>query len=158
MKHHAALALFLFAASLPAAAHNILPGVDWCVGGKAIEIGDIAFGGTDTKSYKQCLIRSAVQPQPFCRLSTSVVSTKPCPAQTCGEFDDDYRAARHLAQNYCDDLPAVTDPDSPYYGMQTVPIFTGPDELTDMSAHHSTYEVDDGVFGACMICVSNSVR
>ena len=132
MKYHVALALTLLAASLPAAAHNMLPGVDWCVGGQAVDIGDIAFGGSDSKSYRQCLVRNAVQPQPVCRLSMHVVSTKPCPAQTCGEFDDDYRAARQLAQNYCNELPAVTDPASPYFGMQAVPIFTGPDELIDL--------------------------
>jgi len=153
MKYRCSLAFALLAASLSVSAHNVLPGVNWCENGKAIEIGDISFGGGDTKSYRQCLIRSTAQS--VCRLSTTVVSARPCPAQTCGEFDDDYRAARQLAQNYCNELAAITDPDSPYFGMQTVPIFTGPDALTDMSAHHSSYEVNDGVYGACMVCVGD---
>lgn len=154
MKYRFHLAFSLFVASLTAAAHNELPGVDWCVGGKAVAIGDIAFGGFDTKSYRQCLARPA--PQPLCRLTRHVVATKPCPAQTCGEFDDDYRAARQLAQSFCSDLPAVTDPDSPYFGLETVPVFTGPDSLTDSAAHHSTYEIQEGVYGACMVCVSST--
>jgi hypothetical protein len=158
MKYRCSLAFALFVASLSASAHNVLPGVDWCVNGKAIEIGDIAFGGDDTKSYKQCLIRNAVQPQPFCRLTYHVVSSKPCPRGICGEFDDDYRGARQLAQNYCDGLDAVTDPNSPYFGFETVPIFTGPDSLTNSAAHHLTYDVDDGVYGACMVCVGTEAR
>jgi hypothetical protein len=154
MKYRCSLAFALLAASLSASAHNVLPGVDWCENGKAVDIGDITFGGGDTKSYRQCLLRGAAQP--VCRLSTTLVLTRPCPAQTCGEFDDDYRAARTLAQNYCDGLAAVTDPASPYYGMQAVPIFTGPDTLTDTSAHHTTYEVNDGVYGACMVCVGGT--
>lgn len=156
MKYRLALAFAALAATSAASAHNVLPGVDWCVGGNAVEVAEFAFGGPDTKSYQDCLIRD--RPESMCRLSTAVVSSKPCPAQTCGEFDDDYRSARHLAQNYCSDLEAFTDPTSPYFGMSPVPIFTGPDNLTNSATHHSSYSVNDGVYGACMVCMMSDGR
>lgn len=148
-----AAALALLLASPLVLSHDTLPNVNWCMDGTAVSIGDIAFGGGDTKSYRQCLIREAIRPIGHCRLSTTVVATRPCPAQTCGEFDDDYRAARQLAQNYCNGL--VADPASPYFGMQTVPVFSGPSALTDNAAHHLTYEVNDGVYGDCMVCITH---
>lgn len=157
-RRHIAFAFALAIASPSVVAHNVLPGVDWCVGGRAVEIGEFAFGGPDTKSYQQCLTRNAVRPEPTCRLSATVVSTKPCPAQTCGEFDDDYRGARSLAWNYCNELPAVSDPASPYYATEVVPVFTGPDSLTDSTSHHFLYEINDGVYGACMVCYMSESR
>jgi hypothetical protein len=148
-----AAALALLLASPLALSHDTLPNENWCMKGTAVPIGDIAFGGGDTKSYRQCLIREAVRPTGYCRLSTTVVSSKPCPAQTCGEFDDDYRAARQLAQNYCNGL--VADPASPYFGMETVPVFSGPASLIDNATHHTTYDVSNGVYGDCMVCIAD---
>ncbi len=148
-----AAALALLLTSPLALSHDTLPNHNWCMDGTAVPIGDIAFGGGDTKSYRQCLIREVVRPTGYCRLSTRVVSSKPCPAQTCGEFDDDYRAARQLAQNYCNGL--VADPASPYFGMETVPVFSGPASLINNAAHHMTYDVSNGVYGDCMVCIAH---
>ncbi|MBL8300619.1 MAG: hypothetical protein JNN30_19950 [Rhodanobacteraceae bacterium] len=154
MKYRVHLAFCLLVASSTAPAHNVLPGVDWCTNGNAVEISRIYFGGGDTKRYQQCIDQKRLQP--FCYLTHHVVAARPCPAQTCGDFDDDYRGARQLAHNYCNDLPALTDPESPYFGLEAVPIFTGPESLTDSATHHSSYDINDGVYGACMVCLPSN--
>ncbi len=69
----------------------------------------------------------------------------------CGVVDDhhdDWHAARLASQFYCDTLVAKDLRGK----MLVVPVVTGPNSFND-EAHHSIYRMDQGLTGACVVCV-----
>jgi hypothetical protein len=159
------IALLLLAAAGPALAHGELPTITACSGHKPTYLGTFGYLEKGLREYKICLTREAGNPwlrngggggsgsgsgqPPVCRVDSIPITMVACPAQTCGEFDDDYRTARALALAACSAyVGAGTDyPD----GGLVVPMFNGPETFLD-DDHHQVYELSDGISGICGLC------
>ena len=161
MNYRSCIALLLFTAAGPALAHNELPTVAACGGQKPVYLGTFNYAEKGLRDYKVCLRREAGnlwlrdaggggnQP-PVCRVNAIQITMVACPAQVCGEFDDDYRTARALALAACTAYVGAGT-DYPEGGL-VVPVFDGPATFLDAN-HHAIYDLADGVSGVCALCL-----
>ncbi|WP_257389590.1 hypothetical protein [Tahibacter caeni] len=146
----------LLLAALPAFAHDPLPDVDWCAGGRVAPKEEFRLGSPDLDRYRICLKQlggrksAGTDEPPACPTSIGPVPTKPCPNQTCGEFDDDYHVAQRMALNHCRRLYSASTSLQSTAG-SVVAIIEGPASILDTS-HHSDYSLSEGVSGFCAVC------
>lgn len=149
----------LLLAALPAYAHDPLPSADWCADGRVRPKEEFHLGSPDLERYRVCLKEIAGRKSarsdggdapPACPTSIGPVPTRPCPNQTCGEFDDDYHVAQRMALNHCRRLYAASTFIQSTAG-SVVAIIEGPASILDGS-HHSDYSLTEGVSGFCAVC------
>lgn len=162
MNYRTCIALLLFAAAGPALAHGELPTITACSSHQPIYLGTFGYREKGLREYKICLRREAGNPwlrdaggggggnqPPVCRVNAIPITMVACPAQVCGEFDDDYRAARALALAACTAYVGAGT-DYPEGGL-VVPVFNGPASFLDED-HHQIYDLADGISGICALC------
>lgn len=159
MNYRACIIVLLLAAAGPAFGHNELPALNTCSGHRPVYLGTFNFPERSVREYQVCLRHGTDNPPPrgsgsgglpqVCRVNAIPITMVTCPAKTCGEFDDDYRAARALALSACTGyVGAGTDyPEDSV----VVPIFNGPSSFLDED-HHLIYDLSDGVSGMCALC------
>lgn len=160
MNYRASIIVLLLAAAGPAFGHNELPTLTACSGHRPIYLGAFHYSERNLREYKACLRRDegSTPPRrsggggalpPVCHVNSIPITAVACPAETCGEFDDDYRTARALALATC----------TGYVGAGTgypedslvVPIFSGPSSFLGAD-HHLVYDLSDGLSGMCALC------
>jgi hypothetical protein len=169
LKPLTALALLLAAA--PLFAHDM----PWtCPGNrKGTYLRDFTLDASSVSRFQECL-RAGVRPVrppkavlkttstggggggsgdplPYCLLSTNyaVVMTA-CPAQTCGDFDDDYRLAQETAISICTTEAMVQQPQLSTGG-SVLAVFNGPEPFLS-GDHHAAYQRSMGGSGICVLC------
>lgn len=159
MNYRASIIVLLLAAAGPAFGHNELPSLTACSGHRPVYLGAFHYSERNLREYQACLRRDEGSPPrprsggdgqpPVCRVNSVPIVTVECPAETCGEFDDDYRTARSLALAVCTSyVGAGTDYPE---GSLVVPIFSGPSSFLDAD-HHLIYDLSDGLSGTCALC------
>lgn len=150
-----------------AQAHDPLPSADWCQQGRPVPVAEFRYQKPALFSYRACLAKltdrdgdtagCTVRDDTDTPLSGSAVRSQTipthlCPAQTCGEFDDDYNVARRMAFNLCNTfatgVPSLASSDNG----SVVAILTGPSTLIT-PAHHADYTLSQGLSGICARCV-----
>ncbi|MBN8741050.1 MAG: hypothetical protein BGP24_20200 [Lysobacterales bacterium 69-70] len=151
-----------------AQAHDPLPSADWCQQGRPVQVAEFRFQKPALFSYRACLAKLTGRNDdaPGCTVRddaeailrgsavrSQTIPTHQCPAQTCGEFDDDYNVARRMAFNLCNTfatgLPSLTSTDNG----SVVAILTGPSTLI-APGHHADYTLSQGMTGICARCLS----
>lgn len=155
--------LVLFAAG-PVLAHDQLPTIDACRSGKPRILGSFGYVQKGLRDYQICLKREAANLPgrtgggggggggsggPYCLVNTTVITMVRCPAQTCGDFDDDYSVARALALSACTSYvgPGTEFPE----GGLVVPVFEAPQTFFSEN-HHADYQITQGISGTCVLC------
>jgi hypothetical protein len=90
------------------AAHDTLPSENWCAPGRIAVVAHVTFSLEAVHNYANCApittcalpeqaiigARAGAADQPSCGLW-------PLPADSCGEFDDDYGTVRRLTDSFC---------------------------------------------------------
>lgn len=159
--------LVLFAAS-PALAHDLLPTMDACSGAKPRILGSFGYSKAGLNDYRICLRREAANghnpstggggggsgPGPICYVQTVPIEMARCPAQTCGDFDDDYGVARALALSAC--MSYVGEGTEFPEGGLVLPVFDGPQTFLGQN-HHADYQITQGISGTCALCPDDEV-
>lgn len=150
--------LVLFAAS-PVLAHDQLPTIDACRDSKPRILGSFGYSKAGLNDYRICLKREAAllpgRPDggsgggPICYVQTVAIRMVRCPAQTCGDFDDDYGVARALALSAC--MGYVGEGTAFPDGGLVVPVFEGPQTFLSPN-HHAAYQITQGISGDCVLC------
>ncbi|UXI68107.1 hypothetical protein [Tahibacter amnicola] len=152
MKRLLSVLVTLLCVSASASAHDALPTSNWCVPGRVVSMGPFAFSADAIRAYASCL-RSGLC---IDRAASTTVSPRGggdggCTTQSCGEFDDDYGAARRMATHYCAiyALPWQRG-HVPDWGT-VVPDVRSPPYFTD-GTHHQAYSAAAGLGGICARC------
>ncbi len=164
MNYRISMALLLWTAAGSALAHGELPTITACSSHKPVYLGTFNYREKGLREYKVCLKRESGNPwlrdggnggggggghPPVCQVQTVPITMVACPAQTCGEFDDDYRTARALALAACNAYVGAGT-DYPEGGL-VIPVFNGPATFLDED-HHQLYDLADGISGVCALC------
>lgn len=160
MNYRILFAFLSLLAAGPVLAHGELPTMATCQGHKPVYLGTFGYLQKGLREYQFCLRREAGNPwlrsagggsgqPPVCRVNGIATTMVACPAQTCGEFDDDYRTARALALAACTAYvgEGTAYPD----GGLVVPLFDGPPSFLG-DEHHAEYQLSDGISGVCALC------
>lgn len=168
MSFRSAIAGLLLIAPL-AQAHDPLPSADWCQQGRPEPVAEFRFQKPPLVSYRACLAKLTDRDDgPACAVRDDVASpgilrnaavrsqtipTHQCPAQTCGEFDDDYHVARRMAFNYCNTFATGPNNLTSTGDGNVVAILTGPSTLIE-TGHHADYTLSQGMTGICARCIA----
>lgn len=166
MNFRCCTALLMLWAVAPALAHNQLPMIQACEGSKPVYLGSFGYEKKALRDYHVCLVRYGMAtprlagtggggggtgpgPDPVCIIDDRPLEMVRCPAQTCGDFDDDYSTARALALAACSSLVGEGT-DFPDGGL-VVPVFDGPSSFLG-TTHHADYTINQGIYGQCALC------
>jgi hypothetical protein len=162
MNYRTSIALFMLFVAGPAFAHGELPTIEACRGYKPVYLGTFGYIQKGLRDYQICLRREAGNPAlrgsggsgggsppPICLVDSHPITMVRCPAQVCGEFDDDYSTARALALAACTAYVGEGT-DYPDGGL-VVPLFNGPASFLSTN-HHQAYEITEGITGVCALC------
>lgn len=125
------LALVLAAIATTTGAHD-RPHPSWCSasGSSVVEVGKFDFSGSQMRVNAQ---QSAHLPG------------------SCGQVDrrpTHWFCASEIAERYCETLSVSLS-----LGQVAVPVFAGPSSMVNDS-HHEDYTLGDGLYGACVVCIS----
>lgn len=153
-----------------AQAHDPLPSADWCQQGRPVQVAEFRFQKPALFSYRACLAKLTDRDgdTPACvvrdetaapgilrndAVRSQTIPTHQCPAQTCGEFDDDYKVARRMAFNLCNTYTTSSTAAASTDNGSVVAILTGPSTLI-ATDHHADYTLSQGMSGICARCVA----
>lgn len=79
-------------------------------------------------------------------------NSNPCPkpiGRDCGQFDDDYFAARSYSSAYCAHIYQAYASQPGVHGI--MPLVTEPENFLSTDEHHS-YDMSQGLEGVCLVC------
>ncbi len=125
------LALVLAAIATTTGAHD-RPHPQWCSasGSSVVEVGKFDFNGSQMRLNAQ---QSAHLPG------------------SCGQVDrrpENWFCASEIAERYCETLS-----ESLSLSQVAVPVFAGPSSMVSDN-HHADYVLGAGLYGACVVCMS----
>jgi hypothetical protein len=134
-----------------AQAHPPLPDVAWCSGGRPMPVGSFQFSPQQVQDYANCLYGGICNGAPAPTTTYARGSGGNCTVEHCGQFDDDYNAARRMAGSQCS---AYAQPwargHNPDWGT-VVELIDQPGSY-NAEDHHTAYRAMQGLAGQCARC------
>ncbi len=157
------LAVCLCAVSTVVVAHGSpVQTTQWCTSGHRVNVFEFEFTEDQIVSAKQCLLSGACR-DPYTRVVTPVPNANRaekgepnCPptAQECGDFPDDWRAARFLAEHACDAFETAPSPNSTLIDEGEVQaVVTNQQSTFYANDHHTAYQAVQRLNGYCSRCM-----
>ena len=134
-----------------AQAHPTLPDVTWCSSGRAMPVGSFQFTPQQVQDYANCLYSGICNGATLPPTSNARGSGGDCTVEHCGQFDDDYNAARRLAGSQCSAYAQPwTRGHNPDWGT-VVEVISQPVSYNGED-HHAAYRAMQGLVGQCARC------
>lgn len=138
-------------AAAAAQAHAPLPDQNWCSAGQAVPVARFAFSAAQVQAYADCLRTGACAEAGSNANAVARGGSSGCDVQHCGQFDDDYGAARRLANSRCSAYARPWQAGHVADWGTVVEVVSTPASYNGAS-HHTDYRAAEGLVGQCARC------